>query len=873
MRLLLLLRARLRTLLHRADADRELDDEFRYHLDREIERQLQTGVPPREARHAALRALGGVAQLQEECRDARGARWLDIFAQDLRYGVRLMRRSPGFSAAAVLTIALGIAAATAIFSVVYGVALQPLPYRDPARLVSLWTATADLSRSFVGAANWKDWRAQNTTLEDIALIRHVANYNLTGDGEPERLLGARVTANLFPILGVVPSIGRPFTAIHQEREAEANVVLLSDRLWRRRFASDPAIVGSQIRLNGIPYTVFGVMPPSFRYPTSEFDLWAPLYLPQYALTSRYDFSHLSVARLKPGVTLAQVQADLDTISARLAATYPENRNVRAVAGTLLSDTVAPVRTALYALLGAVGCLLLIGAVNVANLFLARGLSRSRDRALRSALGASRGRLAAQAMLEVFPIVALGAAAGILAAMGGLRALVSILPATMPRLDEIRISAPVLVFSGALLVLTAAVVAFWPALQAAGTRLANSLRIGDRGSSAARGREVLVVAEVALTVMLVAGSCLLARSFAEIRGVDPGFQPSGALSVHLAIPRSKYRDDPAVAAFAARLVQNVEAVPGVVAAGMVNRLPLMGGGQNGNIEFEGVETRSARASFADWRSVTPGYFRAMGIPLVSGRLFTGFDTETSKPVGLIDADTARQIWPRESPLGKRFRIPFPGMPWVEIVGVVGNIKHDGLDSAIRTQVYWPYRQRTQDRMALVVRTAGDPAQWMAPTIAAIRATDPEQPVYNAFTMEEIVDRSVSQRRLNAVLVGVFAGVSILLAAIGIYGVMSYAVEQRRREFGIRIALGASPSAVIARVVRRGLWIGALGSALGLAAVGALARFLATLLFQVSATDWISYSAAALALIAVASAASYFPVRRAVAQDPVKSLRAD
>jgi putative ABC transport system permease protein len=694
------------------------------------------------------------------------------------------------------------------------------------------------------------------------LVRHVANYNLTGDGEPERLLGARVTANLFDILGVYPAIGRPFTAEGQDREAAAYTVLLSDRIWRRRFGADPAIVGRAIRLNGRPYTVAGVMPPHFRYPSAEFDLWAPLYMPPGMLTSRYDYSHLAVARLKPGVTLAQAQADLDTISARLDAAYPENRGVRAVVGTLLGDTVGGVRTALYALLGAVGCLLLIGAVNVANLFLARGLSRERDRALRAALGASRGRLAAQVVLEVVPTVAAGAIAGVAAAGAGLQAMIAMLPATMPRVDEIRLSAPVLGFSVVALAITTAAVALWPALQAASIR----------GKTGTRGRELLVVAEIALTVMLVAGSILLVRSFAEIRGVNPGFQPGHALSVHLALSRAKYPEDPQIADFAERLVESVRAVPGVIAAGMVNRLPIIGGVQTMLIEIEGIPAPAGRIGNADSRAVTPDYFRAIGIPLVEGRLFRDTDRENSKPVGLIDVDTARKLWPGQSAIGKRFRIGLPGYSWVEIVGAVGSIRNDGLDAPVKTTVFWPHRQRTQDRMALVVRTAGEPSQWMAPTIAAIRAVDPEQPVFNAFTMEEIVDRSLSQRRLNALLVAVFAGLSLLLAGVGIYGVMSYAVAQRTREFGIRMALGAEASDVIGRVVRRGLAIGAIGAAIGLAGTAALARFLTTLLYQVSATDWISYGLAAAALVGVAAAASYGPARRAVRMDPIKALRA-
>jgi putative ABC transport system permease protein len=862
----------LKDLFRRNQADAELDEEFRYHLDREIERHRAAGLSPAEARNAALRDLGSVALLEEECRDTRGTRPVEIALQDLRLGMRLLRRSPGFSGAAILTIALGIAAATAIFSVVYGVALQPLPYKDPSRLVALWTTTPDYPQAFVGAANWSDWRRQTTTLQDIALIRNVANYNLTGEGEPERLLGARVTANLFDILGVQPALGRPFTAEAERVEAAAFVVLLSDHLWRRRFGADAGVVGRRIRLNGLPYTILGVMPPTLRYPTADFDLWAPLYLPPDALASRLDWSHRAVARLKPGVTVAQAQADLDTISARLEATYPLNQGVRGIVRPLQEDTVGPVRTALYSLLGAVGCLLLIGAVNVANLFLARGLARSRDRALRSALGASRARLAVQAAFEAFPIVALGAILGIAAAFSGLRALIAFLPATMPRVDEIRISAPVLLFSGALLLLTAALVAFWPAMQAAGTQLATTLRIGDRGTSSGRAREALVGAEVALTVMLVAGACLLARSFAEVQTVNPGFQPKHALSVHLAFSRVKYPQDRDIAAFAHRLVDRVRQVPGVTAAGMVNRLPVIGGLQTLPVEFEGVEGPSGKIGAANSRVVTPDYFRAMGIPLIAGRGFTEFDSETSKQVGLIDAATAQRVWPHQPAVGKRFRIGVGG-DWVEIVGVVGAIRNDGLDAAVQTQLFWPMRQRPQDRMALVVRVSGDPAQWMASTIAAIRDVDPDQPVYNAFTLDDIVERSLSQRRLNALLVGLFAVVSLILAAIGIYGVMSYAVEQRTREFGIRMALGAAASDVVRRVVLRGAAIGGIGSLLGLAAIGALSRFVRTLLFQVSATDWVSYSAAALALIAVAVLASYIPVRRAVTLDPMKSLRGE
>jgi len=492
------------------------------------------------------------------------------------------------------------------------------------------------------------------------------------------------------------------------------------------------------------------------------------------------------------------------------------------------------------------------------------------------LGASAGRLIAQAVVEVLPMVALGVAVGVAGAAVGLRALVAILPATMPRTGEIRMSLPVFGFSLLLLIATSLLVAFWPALQTAGTRIVDSLRGAGRGSSGSRRqsrvRELLVVTEIALTVMLVAVACMLFRSFTEVRRVDAGFRPGRALTMHLAITRQKYPQDRDVAAFLYRLMEQVRAVPGVVAAGMVNRLPIIGGIQNGPVEFEGQNLPVSRYGSTDWRTATPDYFRAIGIPLIEGRFLAETDTEDAKYVGLIDEVTARKVWPNQSVIGKRFR-GAASLPWAEIVGVVGRIRHDGLDAETRPQVYWNYKQRAQDRMALVVRTGGDPANWAAPVIAQIRALDPDQPVYNVFTMEDIVDRSLSQRRLNAVLVAVFAGVSLLLAAIGIYGVVAYSVQQRVREFGIRLALGANRRDVTRIVVLRAAAIACIGSVLGLGAAAALGRFLQTMLFEVSATDAVSYASAAAVLIAVAVIASYVPVRRALAMDPMQSIRAD
>lgn len=871
-------RHRLSSLFRKQRLESELSEEFRYHLEREVEENLARGMSAGAARSAARQTLGAVAQLQEECRDARGTRPIEIALQDLRYGVRLARKSPAFTAAAVLTLALGMCATTTIFSVVYCVVLNPLPYRDPSRLVSLWGRMPrfNMPRANVTAANYLDWRAQNHTLEDLALVRAVANYNLTGDGDPERFLGARSTASLFSVLGVQPIIGRAFTA-ENEKLGRGNLVLLSHRLWTRRFAADPAVAGRTIRLNGEPFTILGVMPPAFHYPSNEFDLWVPLYIHPDELTSRLDGNYVAVGRLKPRVTLPQLQADLDVISAQLARQYPQNVGVSAGASGLLDDTVGKVRDALYILLAAVGCLLLIGCVNVASLFLARGLARSRERAVRAALGASTLRLAFQALLEVVPVVVAGAALGIASTSGALRALVAILPAGLPRVDEIQLSLPVLAFSVALLAATSLLVAFWPAWQSAGAAPADALHQEARGSSGSRIhlrlRELLVAFEIALTILLLAGAGLLMRSFTELSRVPLGFDTRNVLSMGLAVPRAKYGPDTAVANFLARLLDRVQSVPGVRAAGMVNRLPLGGGTQNGPIDFEGNTPPLNRIGNCDWRTATPDYFRAMGIPLVAGRLFTEADRADSKSVGLIDDRTARQFFPNRSPIGHRFRIPGPNMPWVEIVGVVGHIRHDGADAEPRSQVYWSYHQRTQDRMALAVRTEGDPAKWALSVIAAIRSIDPDQPVYGVAPMEEVAGRSLAQKRLETILIGTFAGLALLLAAIGVYGVTAYAVERRVREFGIRMALGANPGQLVGLVMRRVAVICTVGAAAGLAASAALGGAIRAVLFRVSPTDWFSYVTAAVVLFTVALLAAWIPSRRSAAIDPLLSLRAE
>jgi putative ABC transport system permease protein len=878
MRWLQILRMRIRALVRSDAVDHELDEELQAHLDHLIEENLAAGMPPGEARDAARRAFGGVPQIAEACRDARGLTLLTTLLQDIRYGVRLMARTPAFAAAAILTVALGVGATTAMFSIVYGVVLKPLPYRDPDRLVNIWSAAPKkgLPRAYVGMANVYDFKARNHVFEDIAALRAVANFNLTGQGEPERLNGSRVSANLFPVLGVTPLVGRAFTE-DEDEIGHDQVAILSHGLWQRRFGGDPAVVGRTILLNGEPHTVVGVMRRDFAYPTREFEIYTPLTFDPHELVDRMNYSYLAVARLRPGVTAGQARTELVALAAQIEREHPkENADISADVAPMLADTVSAVRTPLYVLMAAVAAMLLIGCANLANLLLARALMRQRELAVRAALGATRGRLILQSVTELLPMLAAGAALGLLAASTAVDAIGPLLPADLPRAENIGLHWPVLALTAATLALITVFVGVWPALEASRGGLGGPVSDLSRGNSGAprraRLRDALVVMQIAATLWLVVGATLLMRSFAELRQVNPGFNAERVYSLHLAIPRAKYPKDRDVAAFCARILDRVSALPDVVAAGMVNRLPLGGGAQTGQVAFEGVDPKTGVLQ-VDYRTVTPDYFRTLQIPLLGGRSFTDADTEMTQPVAIVDERIARTVLAGVDPVGRRVRIPVAGLPWMTIVGVVGHIYHDRLDEDVRPQVYFNYGQRAQDRMALAVRTHSEVGAIGASLTAAIRAVDPEQPVYDARTLEAVVDRSIAQRWLQTVLIGWFAAIALLLASIGVYGVISYGVGQRRREFGIRVALGARRAEIVALVMRRGATLFVVGATLGLAAAAASARVLGSLLFRVGGFDLASFGLATAILGAVALAACGLPARRAAHVEPSVALRAE
>jgi len=872
----------LRGLFASSSLDRELNEELQFHFDRQVQENIASGMTPEQARRSAAILIGNPDPIREASRDGRAGAWLRQFVRDLSYGVRLLRKAPGFSAAAIAIIALGIGAVTAIFSVVYGVALKPLPFREPDRLVNIYStgATIGFARMSVNGADHRDWLASNHVFEDIALYRNLANFNLTGAGDPERLLAARISANLLPVLGVSPAIGRGFTEEEDEIGNE-RVVLLSDALWRRRFAADPAIVGKAITLSGVPHVVVGVMGPDFQYPAREFQAWTPNAISPGELTRKVrGNNNLAVARLKPGVTLEEAQTEMSAIAARIAKADPQTLLPEVIVVPTRADLLTNVRGALYVMLAAVLCLLLVAALNLGTLLSARAAARGREHAVRLALGATRGRVAVQSIAEVLPLLGIGGAVGVAIAAYAIAAFIPLIPPSLPRVENIRISVEVLLASIAVLAVTGVIASVLPAAHAWSADLTGATREETRSMTGSvrqsRARSILVVVQIALALPLLVGGVLLTRTFAALNAQSPGFERDNILTGHLAIPRSKYSNDAAVAQVEERMLEKVSSLPGVTSAGMVNRLPLAGGVSMVIFEFDSPRALDPSLSAVDMRVATGDYFKAMGIPILEGRSFDDArDTAESTPVGLIDERIAKLMWPDESAIGKRFRVAPHLMktPWFEIIGVVGHIRHDSLDADPRAQAYWSFKQMPMDRMALVVRAERNAAALTSSVVGAIHEIDPEQPVYDVRTMAEWVDRSLGQRWMNMTLVGAFAAVALTLCSIGVYGVIAFGVARQRREFGIRLALGASRRGIATAVVRHGLWLATIGIAAGLIFSIGVSRGMSSLLFGVKADDLVSFGSATAVLLTVALLASSLPARRAAAVDPAVTLRSE
>jgi putative ABC transport system permease protein len=804
---------------------------------------------------------------------------MDTLLHDLRYSVRKLLKSPGFALVAVLTLALGIGANSAIFSVVHAVLLRPLPYEESDRLVRVYHLTDTGNRTVMSPANFRDVRQHSRTLEELSFY-FAGNPTLTGVGDPAQLRGAMVGAHFFEVFRTKPLLGRTF--LPEENEpGRTRVAVLGHAFWQQRFGSDAAVIGRTITLDGEPYEVVGVMPQEFGYPADR-DVWTPLEYdaPFMSDESRSAWYLSAIGRLKPGTTEEQAVREIAAIAERLEQVYSDtNTGLGITAVSLYEVMVGDVRLALLVLLGAVGLVLLIACANVANLLLARAAARESELAVRAALGAGRGRLVRQLLTESVLLGLIGGALGLLLAVWGTGLLVALQPQGIPRLDDVRIDATVVGFTAGVALLSGIIFGLVPAVEVTRSGLVPSLREGGRGALSGRGstrvRSTLVVAEMALAVVLLAGAGLLIKSFVRLQSVDPGFRPQGALSFSLSLPEAAYRDESVRSIFYERLLDRMEALPGVRTAAVVSDLPMSGGATFLTFEIEGREpARPGDEPGAQILRATPDYFRTLAIPVLRGRAFTDEDREGAPPVVVLNQEAVRRLFPDQDPIGQRIRLGLgddTAEVSREVVGVVGNVRQLGLDEEPQGVVYVPQAQAPVGSMDVVLSTSVPPMSLAGVVKREVEALDPNLPVNDLQPLQEIVSESISEPRFYMLLLSIFAGVALSLAAIGIFGVMSYTVAQRTREIGIRMALGAHPRDVLRLVVGRSLALAGMGTALGLLAALAGARLLSGLLYGVGATDPLTFLAVAAILLGVAFVASYLPARAATRVDPNVALR--
>jgi len=809
---------------------------------------------------------------------------MNTLLQDLRYSLRMLLKRPGFTLVAVITLALGIGANTAIFSVVNAVLLNPMPYRAPDQLVQFWESNPlkNWTQNVIAPANLFDWQKQNQSFEEIAAYvgsdkkgPGIAGLQLTGDGEPERVQALFVTGNIFSVLGTDAMLGRTLRE-EETWEGKHTVIVLSYGLWQRRFGSDPNIVGQTIALNGRNREVVGVMPPGFYFPSKEIEMWVPMGWnhEQIASVRRPHFLR-AVGRLKTGVTLDQARAEMTAIAGQLEQQYPDTNTQMGVGlGPLKEWIVSDTRLPLIVFLVAVAFVLLIACANVANLLLARAATRTREVAIRTALGARRSRIVKQLLTESLVLAVAGGALGLLLALWCRDLLVTFSPGDIPRLDEARLDWRVLGFALGITLLTTLLFGLVPALQSSKPDLMSTLKEGGQkgGSAGGRVRNTLVVAEVALALVLVIGAGLMIRSFLRLQQVDPGFNPNNLLMLSISLPGARYPEDSQATAFFEQAEQRIRNLPGVEAVGSTTKPALTGYRWTGDMTIEG---RSPEDYVREVRhkEITPDYFRAMGIQLISGRFFDSSDHDKSLPTIIVNEALARRSFAGEDPIGKRltFNKPTQKPTWQTIIGVVRNEKQDSLSAEPKPEIYQSYLQNANNEMTFIVRTAGDPRSLAAAVRDEIRALDKDLPPFNIKTMNDLMYESLARERFTTLLLTIFAGLALVLASVGIYGVMSYAVTQRTHEIGIRMALGAQTRDIFRQVVGQALRLAGLGVALGLAAAFALTRLMASLLYAVSTTDPLTFALIAILLSGVALLASYIPARRAMKVDPMIALR--
>lgn len=879
--------------LWKKSVDDEVGDELALHLELRTREYIERGMDPDAARAAALRRFGDLETVRKTCRnigrkrdkDMRRREYFTELRQDVGFALRQLVAHPAFSLIAVLTLALGIGATTAIFSVVNAVVLRPLPVREPDRLVYIDSNVAGDWGS-VSVGNYTFLERNQRSFSSVAAY-HYSNFSLAEGESAERTLGVRATASFFQVFGVRPLLGRVFTA-EEDQPGREQVVVLSHRLWQRRFGGDRGIVGRDIRIDSQPYTVLGVMPPSFDLETEREDLWVPAaFTPKQKVM--YDESFLTVvARYKDGITPEQATQDLERVATALRPMDRITVSIQLRTDSYVETFVGEYKTRLLVLLGAVGLVLLIACGNVANLLLARSAARGREVAIRAALGAGRGRIIRQLLTESAVLAVVAAAIGLAIAWSGLRTLIALVPPGVPRIEQASIDGMVLSFTLGLALLSSLIFGLAPALRASRTSLSESLKEGGRGSAGTRGRDwlrsALISAEVALAVLLLVGAGLLIRSALEMQRIQPGFDPKGVMTARLSLPAAEYPDATRVVAAFERLVDEVSHAPGVRSAGVATMIPVSPGGNGNGLLAEGKPMDLKYAIQSELSIVTPGYFQAMGIPIVRGRGFEAADRLGAQKVMIINEALAETLFPGQDPLGKRVGCcemgPDEQAPdYKVVVGVAADLRTQGLSKEVRTEFYlpaaqapavaWDWIQRT---MYIVARTSGEPES-LAPALRqAVVRIDPDIPLYSESTMEKRMVQSAATERFNTLLLTLLGAIGLILSAVGIYGVIAYFVTQRTPEIGVRIALGATPWHIIVLVLRQVVVPVGIGVLVGLAASAAATRVLTAYLVGVQPTDPLTLATVVAVLAAAALLASFLPARRAAGVDPTQALQA-
>jgi putative ABC transport system permease protein len=862
----------------RARWNEERERELQTYLEIETEENIARGMTPEDARYAARRKLGNPTQIREEIYRMNSLTFIESLWQDVRCGLRMLPKNAGFATVAILTLALGIGANTAIFSVIHGVLLSPLPYNDPDHIVLVLESNPirGFPQFSVSPPNYMDWKKDSTSFEQIASIAR-GDFNYTGGAEPERISGARVASSFFAVMGATPAMGRTFLS-EDDVMGKAGVVVLSYGLWTRRFGRDPLVLGKSLTLDGQSYRVVGVMQEGFQFPRGV-DLWLPSEFDADALGPGARGAHYLrvMARLKPGVSMDKAQSEMVAISKRLEQQYPKtNTGWSAKLLSLNEATVGNVRPTLLVLFGAVGFLLLIACANVANLLLARATARQREIAIRFSLGASRLRIARQLLTESVLLSGIATGAGLLLAEWAIRALRTLPPSNLPRAANIGLDLPVLVFAAGVAVLTGLLFGFAPALQI--TRGAPSETLKDGGRTASAGRQgvrsALVVLETTLALVLLVGSGLLLKSFLRLQTVDPGFQYKNIATADVSLPRSKYSTDAQKTQFFTQLLERIQLVQGVKEVAASSGNPMEGSNLSFSFATKDLEALSpSDQPSAGYYVVSSNYFHTLGIPLLVGRFFTPEDSAGRPRVAIISQTIAQRFFHDKNPIGQTIKIgvgaavPVPR----EIVGVVGDVKDDGLGEAATMAAYEPYTQMAWSDMTLFVRSDSDPSQMASVLRSQVTSVDKDQPVADISTGDQLMAQAVAQPQLRTTLLSLFAGLALILASLGIYGVMSNTVAQRTHEIGVRMALGAGQSSVLRLVLSNGMRLTLLGIALGSAGAFALTRLMKGFLFHVTPTDPATFVEVALFLFFVALLASYIPARRAMRVDPVIALR--